>query len=91
MTTITTHNAYATAGHIVLCGLLTTEHSASSYNLPVFVVGDGTFVGKENWGGRVICPSECDNVSLGLHPELFGEDTSRFEDRITAAGYTLRS
>lgn len=91
MTNITKHNAYAHIEGQVICGVLTTEHSASSYNLPVFVVNDGIYIGGDDWSGRVIGSNECDAVSLMLDIDLFGEDTGAFESRIREAGYAIQA
>lgn len=80
--TITKHAAYAHIGTVVICGDLTTEHSASSYNLPVFIRADN---------GQAIGPAECDQVSLGLDLDHFGENTESFCNRVVAAGYNVRA
>lgn len=79
---ITKHNAY---GHFpknrVETGVLTTEHSASSYGRPVFVSFDGLAYG----------PADLESVSLGMDLELFGADVSDFERRIISSVYAIRA
>ncbi len=79
---ITKHEAYAHfAKNRCECGVMTTDHPASSYGLPVFVATDG----------RAFGPAEVEAVSLGLDVDLFGEDVSEFERRIAESGYVLRA
>ena len=80
---MTNHNAYAHIGSHIETGILTTEHSASSYGLPVFV---STQRGRT---GQVLGAADVDGVSLGLDPDHFGADVVAFKARVRAAGYTI--
>jgi hypothetical protein len=69
-------------------GVLTTEHSASSYGMPVFVAYS---LNGDRFAGRVIDPAEADSVSLTVECDDLetADDPARLIAAAKRAGYKL--
>lgn len=64
------HVAFATMTALV-CGVLTTEHSASSYGMPVFVADANE---SQRFAGQIISPADGAIISLGLDIDHYDDD-----------------